>query len=189
MCSRFENAGPPLELLGRFGLSVPPEAVPDEVRPTDPALVILPGPRAAVLRWGIEVSWDRRPVINARLEEIERKATFAPHLRSRCLVPATAWFEWRKEGRARLRHRFSLPGGEPFALAGLACGGRFVILTCAAAPQVLGVHDRMPVVLPAPLEAPWIDAAVPFTRLAALLGPWTGGLVVQGGDGPPGLFG
>ncbi|MBF0374653.1 MAG: SOS response-associated peptidase, partial [Alphaproteobacteria bacterium] len=38
MCSRFENTRPPEELLGRFGLAVPPDAVPDEVRPTDPAL-------------------------------------------------------------------------------------------------------------------------------------------------------
>ncbi|MBF0307833.1 MAG: SOS response-associated peptidase, partial [Alphaproteobacteria bacterium] len=40
--------------------------------------------------------------------------------------------------------------------------------------------DRMPLVLPEPLEAPWIDPETPFAALAPLLGPWPGALVVEG---------
>jgi putative SOS response-associated peptidase YedK len=69
---------------------------------------------------------------------------------------------------------------QPFAFAGLwsiwhgpddrilrSCS----ILTVAANEAVAPLHDRMPVILPADAEGPWLDPATPIPALADLLVP------------------
>ena len=190
MCSRFELNAPPSELAHRFGLDRPPPALnAAEARPTDAALVIDrppgndDGPAARLLPWGLAVAWDTKPVINARAETLAEKRTFRPLLGRRCLVPATAYFEWRKVGRARLKNRIrpaaTDDGGEVFAFAGLFDGERFTVVTCAAAPAVAPIHDRMPVILAGDAEARWIDPALPFDAVAPLLVPFAGTLAAD----------
>lgn len=193
MCSRFEMNSPPRELARRFGLKSPPPA-PNaaELRPTNQALVIdRAGGRAGNIEarlcaWGLAVTWDTKPLINARAETLAEKRTFRPLLDSRCLVPATAWFEWRKLGRAKLKNRIAPEGGDVFALAGLTDGERFTIVTCGAASAVAQIHHRMPVVLDAGAESSWIDPAVPFAEVKDLLVPFTGALVADEAP-PPGV--
>lgn len=182
MCSRFElNAGV-REVAARFRLALaPPPPNRSEVRPTDLALVVGPeGGRLA--RWGLEVDWDKRPVINARAETLAAKPTFRRLLGNRVLIPATGWWEWRKEGKARHKTRLHPQAGGPFAIAGLADGERFTMITCAACSAASAVHDRMPALLPPAAEAAWLDPAVPLERLHELLVPFTGPLVVTPED-------
>jgi putative SOS response-associated peptidase YedK len=133
MCSRFELTHNARTVAARFGLTVPP-SLPNkaEVRPTDAALVIGPGVigpgrQGRVLHWGLNVSWDKRPLINARAETLA--ARFTRLTPSRVLVPATSWWEW--QGPAKTKMRLGLADGALFAFAGLVDGDRFTL----AAPR------------------------------------------------------
>jgi len=172
MCSRFELNTAPGDLARRFGLEGPPP-VPNmaELRPTDLAVVIAPdGPR--LLTWGLSVDWDAKPLINARAETLAGKKTFKALLENRCLVPATAYFEWRKDERGTHKNRIETADSDIFAFAGLIDGDRFTIVTCAPAPGIAHIHNRMPVILDRPGEALWNDQGAAFADVAGLLVPY-----------------
>ena len=177
MCYNFEMTAQSAELVRRFALSEPPPLpAKGELRPTDEALTIGAGNQAVVLPWGIAASWSARPLINARAETLAEKKTFAPLLANRCLVPATAYFEWRQAGRSKLRNRIAAAGGGLVALAGLIGEGRFTIVTCPPAPAIAHIHDRMPVILARRAEEPWLDETHPFAEVSGLLTPYGEGL-------------
>lgn len=176
MCSRFQMTAPPRDLMRRFGLTVPPLPYGPLVRPTDRALIIDGTGQARLLRWGLPVDWDSRPLINARAETLARRPTFRRLLASRVLVPATAYFEWRKEGKARHKNLIEAADHGLFAFAGLAEGDFFTIITCPPAPEIAFIHDRMPAILPRAGEAAWTDPTLPFAEVAALLKPLPGGV-------------
>lgn len=171
MCSRFEVNVRPRDLARRFGLDDLPDGFTSgEVRPTDPALVITAdGPR--VMNFGLNVDWDTKPLINARAETLAEKPTFRPLLESRCLVPASAYFEWRRDHGQRLKNRIAPQAGGIMAFAGLHDGERFAIVTCAPAANILHIHNRMPVALTPEGETAWSDSAWRYQDLAQLLVP------------------
>lgn len=176
MCSRFEMKAPAGDLARRFGLGAPPP-VPNqgEIRPTDQALVIDArngGPGGRLLSWGLSVEWSARPLINARAETIGEKKTFQPLLDNRCLVPATAYFEWRKSGGAKLKNRIAPADGGVLAFAGLSDGERFTVITCPPASGIAHIHDRMPAILARAAEERWIDPGLSFTEVRGLLVPF-----------------
>lgn len=178
MCSRFELNHTPRLVADRFALRVsPPWPNRAEIRPTDLTLAVSAG-EGRLLRWGLEVEWDARPLINARAETLARRPAFRRLLGRRVLLPASAWWEWQAvaEGKAKTRFRLARADGGLMALAGLADGERVVIVTCAPAPGIAHVHDRMPAVLPPEAEAAWVDLAVPFEQVAAALAPYAGAL-------------
>jgi putative SOS response-associated peptidase YedK len=176
MCSRFELNSPAREITARFRLPVPPPNLPGPViRPTDPALVVtVHGPR--VLRFGFAVDWAKRLLIIARAETVRQRSSFKPLLSSRCLVPASAWFEWQEIGPGKKKPLWRLrPAGQiPFALAGLVSGESFVLLTCAAAPSIAVIHDRMPVVATPAWEKDWLDGGKDFAELEPALVSYDG---------------
>lgn len=176
MCSRFSLNSPPSRLIERFGLTVPPPFPNRGVaRPTDLVLVVLPGGGAEVRPWGLAADWSPRPIINARSETVAGKATFRPLLARRVVVPADTWTEWRTgaDGRKVPCH-IGRADGDVLGLAGLSdAQGRVVILTCAPAPAIAHIHDRMPVVLAdAAAERAWLSPVAPFAMVAPLLAPF-----------------
>jgi len=193
MCSRYELIANGRELAARFRLTGPPP-LPNRTdnRPTDLGLVLTPG-GPLLLRWGLAVEWDTRPLINARAETLASKPTFRRLLGSRVLVPAGGWWEWRAEGEYRRKMHVRRPDGGLFAFAGLLDGEHFTLVTCAAGPSVAKLHHRMPVILPPEAEAPWLDPATPFDAVAESLAPYSGPLTITAGELPaspvqPGLF-
>jgi len=176
MCSRFEIKTTPRKVARRFGLSEAP-TLPDreEIRPTNPALVIASGatsPRVLTLTWGLPSSWDGKPLINARAETLEEKKSFRPFLEYRCLVPATGYFEWRREGRNKLKNRIQVADEEIFAFAGLMDGKRFTVLTCAPHPDIAHIHNRMPVILSPEGESGWLDEGASYRDVRRFLIPY-----------------
>lgn len=179
----------------RFGLKLsppPPHAI--EMAPTDRILTIdTQGGlrRGRLLGWGLKVEWDAKPLINARTETLKTKPTFRPLLQRRCLVPATAYFEWAKpSGGAKQKMRVHVEDAELFAMAGLigADGDSVTIVTCAPAPEIAMIHDRMPAILTPEDEAAWIDAGRTFTDVEKLVRPYDGGLRADNVDQRPVLF-
>ncbi|MEK9670895.1 MAG: SOS response-associated peptidase family protein [Rhodospirillaceae bacterium] len=171
----------------RFHLEEPPP-VPnkEEVRPTNQALIIDPtGPR--LMRWGLEVKWSKQPMINARAETLAEKPTFKSLLERRCIVPMTAYFEWRTDAKAKLKNTIVPDAANgPFAFAGLSDGDAFTIVTCWPAASVAQIHSRMPVILDADHAARWADPNAGFDAVNSVLAPFTGE-IASTEDAPPPL--
>lgn len=169
-----------------------PEVPPRyNIAPTQPALVVREseaGRAVALLRWGLIPSWAKDPsigarAINARAETVADKPSFrAAARRRRCLVPASGFYEWKREGKARLPY-FIFPVGAPaFAFAAIreTWGGAdgseiesFAILTTDANETIAPVHDRMPVVLDPADFARWLDPeTTDFGAVADLARPF-----------------
>ena len=140
----------------------------------------------AWLRWGLTPVWaaaDTRPVTNARAESLAAKPTFREAYRSRrCLVLASAFYEWQVVGRTRRPWLFRRPEGQPFAFAGLwetyrASDGQSIascaLITTAANALMQPVHHRMPAILvEAEAWKTWLDPRISSTdTLDALLQP------------------
>ncbi len=179
MCGRFTRTEDKNRLQNRFGFD-DPEGVRLEpaynIAPTQTCPVITVEDDRRVLRmmrWGLVPPWaaDTKTgyrMINARAETVSEKKSFETPLRkTRCLVPASGFYEWKKTGgKTKTPYYFSLKGGEPFAFAGLWTVWRagsddelrtFTIITTAANELMEPVHDRMPVILHGRDEARWLD--------------------------------
>lgn len=186
MCSRYELNSTSREIAQRFQLEQPPPMVNmAEIRPTDRALVIEAGGACRLLAWGLSVSWDKKPLINARAETLAEKKTFQTLLDSRCLVPASAYFEWRRDGKARFKNRIAPNAAAPFAFAGLIDGDRFTIVTCAPAPAIANIHNRMPVILSRQGESDWLNSNNPFADAATYLVPYEEAALTAAEDAVP----
>ena len=179
MCGRFEVKTAQKKLKDRFGLKLsPPGAQAGERFPTQRILTIDAERslmRGRLLGWGLSVDWMDKPLINARAETLSEKPTFRPLLNRRCLVPATAYFEWRKAADGKkTKMRIRPRGQEIFAMAGLvgADGDSVTIVTCPPAPEIADIHDRMPVILHPADEANWVDPSRPFEAVSRLLTPY-----------------
>jgi putative SOS response-associated peptidase YedK len=95
--------------------------------------------------------------INARAEDIAGKPMFRHLLEDRrCLVPATGFYEWKKEGTRKIPFYFHRKDDAGFAFAGLydtcpAPSGEilktYTIITTEANELMAPVHDRMPAIL------------------------------------------
>ncbi len=93
-------------------------------------------------------------VANSRAETLLAKPSFrdaAQH--RRYLVPADGFFEWEKQGTARLPHYFYLLDHRPFFFAGIwqpateSSPAGFSIITTKPNSLLQSIHDRMPVIL------------------------------------------
>jgi len=195
MCGRFVRKEDREALESRFGFDGPQGVLlgPEyNIAPSqDCPVVALEGDRRVLrlMRWGLVPAWADDVkigyrMINARAETVAEKNTFKGPLRkSRCLVPASGFYEWKKEGKGtKTPYFFGLRGGAPFAFAGLWTlwhAGRedelrsFSIITTSANEIMAPVHDRMPVILREEDEARWLDPELQKPEdILALLKPY-----------------
>lgn len=147
------------------------------VAPTQnvPVLLARNGRRVlADMQWGLVPAWSRDKtigarLINARAETLAEKPAFRNALcKSRCLIPADGFYEWRKAGSRKIPMYIRLIGGRPFVFAGLhefwrGEGEELVsctIITTQANEKVRPIHERMPVILPLEMHGPWLDPSL-----------------------------
>jgi putative SOS response-associated peptidase YedK len=130
----------------------------EEVYPGYPGLVMA-GRRLKVMNWGFPLVMTGRngqklkpkPVTNARDDKLSTAFWRASFESRRCLIPVSAWAEPEGEAGQMTRTWYSLPGGEPFAVAGLwrateEWGDAYTMVMVESSPQMREVHDRMPVI-------------------------------------------
>ncbi|MGD1887044.1 MAG: SOS response-associated peptidase [Cohaesibacteraceae bacterium] len=180
MCGRFvlRVSKPAFETL--FDVSVEGPYLPRfNITPTQPVLTVheLTGPRRMEkVRWGLIPHWHKAPqtaqlLINARIETALEKPSFRAAVNhKRCLVPATHFYEWKREGSHR--QPFAVARKEPdgeeglFAFAGLLDDwtGKdgevmttLAILTQQADGAIADIHHRMPVVVPTAHYGDWLN--------------------------------
>lgn len=139
-----------------------------EIFPTDSQPIITEnnGRKLEIAKWGFAPHYAKRPLINARGETVHEKPTFRrSFLNGRCLVPATAFFEWEQIDSRKLKRKISVEDVSIFSMAGLyedfldKEGNKFrayTILTIDANSQMAEIHDRMPVILSPKDEERWL---------------------------------
>ncbi|MEP7241530.1 MAG: SOS response-associated peptidase [Devosia sp.] len=167
MCGRFAFLLPHEAWRGLYKVLNDFPTVPRyNVAPTQPIVAILEreGRRTAELfRWGFVPGWVKDPrtfplLINARAESMEEKPAFRDAVRnSRCIVPASGYFEWMKGSDGKRRpYYISSTETDAIAFAGLYStwsgpGGEEVDTVCVVTVEpnleISGIYDRMPAIL------------------------------------------
>ena len=113
------------------------------------------------MRWGFIPHWYQKPnggplLINARSESIAEKPAFRDAARQRrCLIPATGFYEWTKEGDTRLPWYIHPADDTPIAFAGVwqrwergdEAFTTCAIVTTSANDKMQAIHHRQPVTI------------------------------------------
>ena len=189
MCGRYAVTLPAEAMATLFGSADRPNLPPRwNVAPTQTVPIIAIGKtgdrRIVSARWGLRPAWMIKdlptgPLFNARGETVADKPSFAKAFaRKRCLVPADGFYEWQRDGKARIPYFVARPDKQPVAFAGLweaapdAQGGTLVsmaVITCAAAPSFAPIHDRFPVVIQQDKWEEYLSNQTPKTQIQDLL--------------------
>ena len=199
MCGRFAQPRSPEDLARIFRATSVSDLSGDRfnVAPTDPVAAVVEhhGERTVdTFRWGLvpffaEGPKSRSPLINARAETVETAPAFRTSFaRRRCIVPADAFYEWRRHrdpasGRVTRSEPFAVRrrSGEPLAFAGIWAIWRdpttserlysVAIVTGQPNELVATVHDRMPIVLDPDDWDTWLAEGARPAELRPLLRP------------------
>jgi putative SOS response-associated peptidase YedK len=166
MCGRFALTDAPEEVAALFGyLDVEDFPPRYNIAPTQPIAIVREEHRErrfTLARWGLVPAWVDDPqrfslLINARTEGILDKPAFGAAMKyRRCLVPASGFYEWRRQGKSKQPFWVKPERGGPIAFAGLwetwsdRDGGEIdsaCIVTTSANATVAPIHARMPVVV------------------------------------------
>jgi putative SOS response-associated peptidase YedK len=198
MCGRFTQQRPTAELAEIFDAEPLVDSTEPRfnVAPTDGVLAVVrpPDDRRLLtsLRWGLIPPWaeDARAgsrMINARSETIFTSPAYRASVRMRrCLIPADAFYEWRRvpDGSTPAKQPYLIHriDGAPLALAGIWSPWKqpetgewlrsCAILTTKPNPLMARLHDRMPVILPRSAWDRWLDPGLEdVAELRGLLDP------------------
>ncbi len=173
MCGRYEIVDGQ-RIFVRFKVAnTAPEMLPNlDVRPTQQVPAILPDHQLTLMKWGLVPVWAKdeaigNKMINARAEGIADKPSFKRPLRTqRCLLPASAFFEWQGVKGSKTKYRIARRDGDMFGLAGLydvwksRDGNELTtctIITCQPNAVMAPIHNRMPVILLPEDEDEWLN--------------------------------
>ncbi len=185
MCGRFALTATSEELAAAFEV-IEPAAFPPRynIAPTQPVMLVIAGPsrdpgsnlpdrQTMLVRWGLIPGWAKDPkdlplLINARSETAAEKPAFRAAMRHRrALLPATGFYEWKRDGSKKSQPYLIRPRG-----GGLVAFGALMetygdpngseidtgaILTTAANSAIAAIHDRMPVVIKPQDFGRWLE--------------------------------
>ncbi len=137
------------------------------------------------MRWGLIPSWWKKTAkeapstFNARAETVATKPMFrASFKRSRCVIPASGYYEWKATPSGKQPYYVSAAHGPVLSFAGLwdewqDIESSQIVKSCTiivtdANEFTRKIHDRMPAVLTAKQLAPWLvgKASVELLRPA-----------------------
>ncbi len=176
MCGRYSLHAHPEVIALYFKLGLPPAIKARyNIAPGTQVLIVRQdqehGRIADLYRWGLMPGWAKDPATgnklsNARGETVAEKPSFRNAFkRSRCLIPASGFYEWQSV-RGRKQPYYIYPKDrELFGLAGItglwqdpdgpvhACA----IITTGPNDLMKNIHDRMPVILRPEDYSTWLD--------------------------------
>ena len=141
-----------------------------------------------MMQWGLIPHWVKdlkksMHPINAKAETLAEKPMFRGLLKNkRCLIPASGFYEWKKDGTRKIPYYIHLKESPLFAFAGLydvwydgfnAAHPTYTIITTDANKLVAPLHDRMPVILKQEDENRWLAGDAPTSdEMKMILGPY-----------------
>lgn len=185
MCGRFALVGTPEEVKAYFDLLdiavFPPRY---NIAPTQPILTVMAGPprepgsnlpnrTSLLVRWGFIPGWAKNPkdmplLINARADTAAERNTFKAAMRHRrALVPASGFYEWKRQNGKPVQAYWVKPRDGGLVAFGALMetwhepGGSEIdtgaILTTSANEAIGHIHHRMPVVIRQQDFGRWLD--------------------------------
>lgn len=203
MCGRFMIKADPEEIKATLDVANIISEVHKSynVAPTDDILAVVtdePGRSLVSQQWGLIPLWmksddvkqnkhgrwvgKRRPWINSMAESFVNKPSFKQFLKRRCVIPASAWYEFPEIAGKKVPFLFENESKELLAFAGhwetWVTPTTEKVVTCSiittTANELIGKwHDRMPVVLGKQAQDAWLDPSLQdIERLISLLKPY-----------------
>jgi putative SOS response-associated peptidase YedK len=196
MCGRFVLKAPFSELVKLYnitniGVNLEPRY---NIAPTLDIAVVRSNPETGrtldMLRWGLVPWWAKDTkigysTINAKAETIATKPAFRDAFKARrCIIPADAFYEWKKLDAKRKQPYAIVPkDGGVFSFAGLwerwkdKTSGETLrtctIITTEPNELCAPIHNRMPAILPPEAWGPWLgEKDSPCDELLKLLRPY-----------------
>lgn len=189
MCGRYFLDALPETLAGPFGVARFPDWTPHwNLAPTASIPVIREtagqAREALLARFGLVPAFARTlspgvSTFNARAETLEEKPSFRDAFRlSRCLIPASGWYEWTVDATGTKQPWAIAPLDTPLlAFGGLLATARIdgaalvsaAIVTTPANADVAPLHERMPLLLDPADWGAWLRGHLDAAR--ALLRP------------------
>jgi putative SOS response-associated peptidase YedK len=179
MCGRFTQKYTWSELVDLYRLTQTPRNLEPRynIAPTTDIDVLRNhngGREIVSMRWGLVPGWWKKSLkevpatFNARSETVAEKPMFrSAFKRSRCIIPASGYYEWHAENGGKQPYYFSAANGGVLSIAGLWDEWRqgnspLRHLSCTmivtAANKFAGrIHDRMPVFLDQDNFSSWLD--------------------------------
>lgn len=148
--------------------------------------------KITLMRWGLIPNFikdfdtiKKYSMFNARSENLEEKTSFQNLLNTnRCLIPASAFYEFKKEEKKKDKYEFTVNEESIFAMAGLwdkwinpktkeeiySC----TILTTTANDIVKPIHEnnRMPVILEKESYHKWLNPNNHYMNCKKILTPY-----------------
>lgn len=120
----------------------------------------------------------RKSTLNARVETLDEKRSFAPSVNKRCLVIVSAYYDYHwndPKGKSKTKYQINAQDDELFYLAGIynswqdkngSVWNTYSIVTTEANDQMKYIHNRkesegdqrMPIVISRQDEGAWLDA-------------------------------
>ncbi len=189
MCGRYVLIADPNLIQQEFNLAGTPDigGMRYNIAPTQtlPVITNENPTEISYFRWGLVPSWAKdatggAKMNNARSETAAEKPSFrTPFRRRRCLIPASAFYEWQTRPDGKAPMFIHLKDREVFGMAGLwdvwkSPEGQelrtFSVLTTDANEFMQPIHDRMPVILRREDYPLWLSTDdVPVAKLQALM--------------------
>ena len=189
MCGRYQLSVPIDELVDLFSTKTELEFTPRfNIAPSQEVPVIRGWGQCRTIdriKWGLIVPWadspkSTVPLINARSETVHEKPSFRSSFRhQRCLIPASGFYEWKKQGSENIPYMIKVTGQKVYAMAGIWSRwsrgkesiDTFSILTTSAGPSIRHIHERMPVILHPDHHSTWLDPSSTDEMLLDLCRP------------------
>lgn len=192
MCGRYSLGRNDRIDWGHFGVPAIPDLVGRwNIAPTQQVLAVREREGAretAWLKWGLIPFWAKDPSIgaklmNARSDTAAEKPSFRAAFKARrCLLPADGFYEWHPVPGARKKQPWRLQATDGSLLALGALWERWrptegdpvescTILTTDVSPDLVHIHDRLPVLIQPQDYAAWLDPRTPLDQVQALCCP------------------
>ena len=169
MCGRFTQSYTWRELVELYRLTQPARNLRPRynIAPTtaiDVLRLAEAGPELVPMRWGLIPGWWKKTAkevpstFNARAETVAQKPMFrSAFKRTRCIVPASGYYEWRAAEGGKQPYFISAADGAVLSIAGLWDEWNdpetsepvlsATLIVTAANDFTRPIHDRMPVLL------------------------------------------
>ena len=137
------------------------------------------------MRWWLTPHWSPGPstkysMFNAKSETLTTSRAYRePFVNRRCVIPASGYYEWKKEGDLKLPFYIEPDEAPGFAFAGLWDRWRgedqvidsCTIITAAAPDSMKFIHNRIPVHLTTEQAQHWVSNVTPDAELKEMLQP------------------
>jgi putative SOS response-associated peptidase YedK len=165
MCSRFENKETGFSIIekldkdfqGNYVIEDDNELKKENIAPTNLVMSVINEKDTFKIKnyfWGIQFDKVKKSplIFNSRIETIKEKKYWTQlFYKNRCLLPATAFYEWKEINKTKIPHRIFLPGEDFFFIPSifLKMEDYYYVSMITTQPNsfMKNIHNRMPVIL------------------------------------------